>query len=179
MSKRGKPGRPEAARALVQELASDKHRARLHRFLLRRLSHWEDARDLMQEIYIRLLRIPDAEFVRDPVAYMYRTAIRVLNAHKRTAAQAPITFDSNLASAQAERRSDLQLDECLQKVSLDRQITRAVSRLPQIYRDVLLLRLSGLSKEQISIALGVSPHTVKKYATRALALLKQFASMDR
>jgi DNA-directed RNA polymerase specialized sigma24 family protein len=45
----------------------------LHRYLMRRLSNAEAARDLAQEVYLRLLRVPDAAAIRTLQAYVFES----------------------------------------------------------------------------------------------------------
>ena len=65
------PGK--ASVALFDE-AFREHRGRLYQYLRRRLANEEDAQDLAQEAYLRLLRVSRTELVRDPQAYLYRVA---------------------------------------------------------------------------------------------------------
>ncbi len=46
-------------------VAADRYEERLRQYLLKRLG-CQKANDLLQEIYIRLLRVPRSEFIRDP-----------------------------------------------------------------------------------------------------------------
>ncbi len=65
-------------RAIISQLLVD-HRDRLQ-FYLRPLSASEDdARELAQEAYLRMLRIKRRDLVRNPQAYLYRVARNLLH----------------------------------------------------------------------------------------------------
>ena len=53
----------------------------LRRFLQRRVKLSADVPDLVQEIYLRMLRIPDHEAIRSPEAYLFTVAQHVAQQH--------------------------------------------------------------------------------------------------
>jgi DNA-directed RNA polymerase specialized sigma24 family protein len=57
--------------------ASEVYSADLHRFPARRMHRPQDIEDLAQEVYIRLLKIDQGEFVKNPKAYILQTAANV------------------------------------------------------------------------------------------------------
>ena len=65
------PGRDFAARAVHD------YSAELHRYLRRRVAEAQDLGDLVQEVYLRLLRVQSIETVRNPLAYIYGIAAHV------------------------------------------------------------------------------------------------------
>src|SRR5688572_33285442 len=67
-------GTPAAAFAAT---AFEKHYRELHRFLVRRLPRTQDAQDVIQEVFLRVLRLPRTELVRKPQAYVYGIASHV------------------------------------------------------------------------------------------------------
>lgn len=58
------------------------HGKRLRRFLLARVRSVADAADLVQEVFLRLLRVEDHESIRMPEAYMFALANHVLYQHR-------------------------------------------------------------------------------------------------
>src|SRR5690349_7888834 len=87
------PGNPETSFAAeVQKLyGSD-----LYFFLLSRLRNEQDAKDVVQEIYLRLLRLGRGELVRDPHAYVYFVASQVLAQFRMRAKLSPLVYDTSL-----------------------------------------------------------------------------------
>jgi DNA-directed RNA polymerase specialized sigma24 family protein len=65
----------------------------LRRFLSARLRNRADVSDLVQEIYLRLLRVKNHEAIRNPQAYLYTIARYVLHQHALHRAAAPETMD--------------------------------------------------------------------------------------
>ena len=59
----------ETGQALVAALAAS-HGGQLRRFLSSRVRNAADIPDLIQEVYLRMLRIPDHDAIRSPEAYL-------------------------------------------------------------------------------------------------------------
>jgi RNA polymerase sigma factor (sigma-70 family) len=58
-------------------------------------------------------------------------------------------------------------------VETQQALKRALERLRPIEREILvLIKQEGMTHDEVAIALGLSKHTVKKYAVRSLAQLK-------
>lgn len=145
----------------------------LHQFLMRRLPCAQDAGDLMQEIFLRLLRLRRRELIRNPQAYLYGIASRVIRDYRLRMKSEKILFDSEIAQQRAEYPEHLAPDALPDGLSLERQLEQALKLLSPVHLQIFLLdRCSGLSQTEIAEKLGLSPHTVKKYAVQALALVR-------
>jgi len=59
------------------------------------------------------------------------------------------------------------------EIEFNREITRAVSLLPEKRRQIILLSMAGMSAEQIAGALNISINTVKSQKTKAYASLRK------
>lgn len=57
----------------------DEYHLRLLSFLRANLRAESDAEDISQEVYLRLLRIPEERVVEHPRAYLLRVAANVIN----------------------------------------------------------------------------------------------------
>src|SRR5690606_39913162 len=68
----------------VAEVIRDHHDA-LIRFLRRRLSVAEDAYDVAQETYIRMMKYEGSSEIKSPSAMLYKIAVNVANDHGRAA----------------------------------------------------------------------------------------------
>jgi DNA-directed RNA polymerase specialized sigma24 family protein len=53
----------------------------LWRYFVRRVRRRSDAEELAQEVYLRLLRVADADALRNPEAYLYAIAANLLKEH--------------------------------------------------------------------------------------------------
>ena len=78
----------------------------LHRYLERRLPTPQDADDVAQEVYLRLLRLDDTEFVREPQAYLYGVASNVVREFRMRSEleRERVTFDSTAAETRLRAR---------------------------------------------------------------------------
>lgn len=153
--------------------ACELYHADLHRFLMRRLQSTQQAQDLAQEAYLRLLRVEKASLVRKPRAYLYRIAINLVYEFRLRQQQEPVTFDSDVLAEVSEAVSDHpQLED--ERLANEQRVTALLERLPPLYRAILVLRKrDGLSYDEIARQLAISVHTVKKYLARAVAMCRE------
>lgn len=152
-------GRPDVYRLLVQ-----RYQQPLLGYLRGRLGCEEAALEASQETFVRAyfalpkLRKPDSFF-----SWLLGIAHRVVKETHR-ARQRRHSIDS-LVSELAESPRE--------GVSSHDQLTEAVSRLPDVYRQVILLRYyAGLSCVEISRMLDKPVGTVTKRLSRAYSLLR-------
>jgi RNA polymerase sigma-70 factor (ECF subfamily) len=155
---------------------------RLRRFVSARLRNAAaDTPDLMQEVYLRLLRINDHEAIRNPQAYLFTVASHVLYQHalRQSAtldSAGPIDFESRLhADLQADPAAEVETEQVLE------ELARSLQKLsPKAYATLVLNRCEGLTLEQIGERLGVSRDQVKKYLARALIHVREgLSEMNR
>lgn len=162
--------------AELVELAFARYRGGLQRYLIRRLDHAQNAQDLAQEVYLRLLRVDPAEIVRKPQAYMYRIASHVIYEFKlrEEHEKAHLTIDSEILAQLAEQVGDAASVEPWERLSTEREIEKLLQQLPPTEQAIILMqKRDGLSYEQVAERLELSVHTVKKYLFRALLRLRQ------
>lgn len=142
----------------------------LQRFLMRRLQSTENAQDLAQEAYLRLLHLERGEFVRKPQAYLYRIASNLVYEFRLRERNRPIMFDSEAFDHVAECTAEPLATEASDRMEIEQQLESILAELPPLYRAVLVLRKrDGLSYLEIARTLDISVHTVKKYLARAVA----------
>jgi RNA polymerase sigma-70 factor (ECF subfamily) len=157
--------------AFVDSLARE-HGARLRRFLASRLRYAaSDVPDLVQEVYLRLLRIPQYESIRSPQAYMFTIAFHVLHQHKLALADAPETVDPAALASEIDS-AEMHHDPALRAAARERlgQLETVLRELPpNAFVSFVLHRRYGLTLEEIAEQLGVSRAMVKKYLARAVA----------
>jgi RNA polymerase sigma-70 factor (ECF subfamily) len=158
----------EHPRALVAGLAKS-HGEELHRFLRARVRNIADVPDIVQEVFLRMLRIPNQEAIRSPEAYLFTIAQHVAQQHAMREATVPPSVDVSQLLTQLQAASDADpamqasADQCLEAFS------RALEKLsPKVRATFILHRQYGLSLEQISARLGISFPMAKKYLVKAL-----------
>lgn len=155
---------------------------RLRRFVSARLRNAAaDTPDLMQEVYLRLLRIDDHEAIRNPQAYLFTVASHVLHQH---ALRQSTTLDSvAFVDVESQLAADVQTDPAaeVETEQAFEELGRSLQKLsPKAYATLILSRCEGLSLQQIGERLGVSRDQVKKYLARALIHVRRgLAEMNR
>lgn len=150
------------------------HGVKLRRFLLLRLRNAADVPDILQEVYLRMLRVPNVESIRSPEAYLFTVAQHVVQQHglKQSATPPSVELSEMLNSARAvpdvDPVLDLDAQQCLE------QLQAELDRLPPKLRATFLLhRRDGLSLEEIAQRLNTSVPMVKKNLMQALVQLRQ------
>ena len=159
----------EEGHAHIEHLFRE-HNDALIRFLSARLGSYQDAREVAQEAYVRLLNLDRpgaANFLR---ALLYKTAAnlaidrlrhqRLVTSHQRASSSSPDLFASPA-------------DEVPEALDDIRILSRALSELPPPCRSAFLMsRVESLDSSEIAIRLGVTDRAVRKYIARALVFLQ-------
>jgi len=169
----GSPVTETDRQALVAGLI-DSHGQQLRRFLLRRVRNPADVPDIIQEVFLRMLRIPGSDAIRSPEAYLFTVAQHVVQQHSLREAATPPAVD--VTKMVAELHAPADADPAMQAAAdqaLER-LDRALERFSPKVRAVFILhRHHGLSLEQISTHLGISFPMAKKYLVKALLQIRQ------
>jgi RNA polymerase sigma factor (sigma-70 family) len=145
----------------------------LRRFLLPRVRVKADVPDIVQEVYLRMLRVPHWEAIRSPEAYVFTVARHVLQQHQLRQAAVPPSVELNRLLDQPEGPPDgnpvlaTAAEQCIEKLQ------RSLDRLPpKVQAAFMLHRRDGLSFDEIAAALGISRALAKKYILTALVQLR-------
>jgi RNA polymerase sigma-70 factor (ECF subfamily) len=151
------------ARTLDPQTLGD-HLDRLYRAAWALSGSREDAEDLVQDTYERVLRRP--RFVRrdDDLGYLYRTLRNTYFNARRTASRRPSVVadldDVQAPSARSESQPELAAEQHL--------VLEAIAALPDAMREVLVaVDIVGLSYAEAGKALGVHENTVPTRLARA------------
>ena len=148
-----------------------RHRELLQ-FLRSRLPGQEDAKDLAQEAYLRLLRLNNDRLIRHPEAYLFRIAANLVYEYWVNAKSGwqESAYEPDQLPSRAQATDELADNE----QAMD-DLKRALAILPPVQRNVLLLhRRDGKTYEEIAEDLGVSRDMVKKHLSKALARCRQY-----
>lgn len=157
----------------LAETAFEHHSAALRRFLARRLARCDDASDIVQEVFLRLLRMPDVDFVRNPQAYLFGMASRVMHERRQKSRYERVTFDSEVVEQRAAHPPHVAADELSEWIGAQRQVEQALRQLTRTQFQVLMAEVrDGLTHPQIALKLGLTVHTVRKYSVQALARVR-------
>lgn len=150
------------------------HLPRLRRMLRRRGRSPEEADDLMQELFIRVLQYCNqGREVRDPERFLKRAALNLsAQAHRREHRDLYVNEpveDLALADRSWAPEEIAIADECLERLQ------RSLDALEPRTRDVYYMhRIHGFSYERIAAHFGISVSAIEKHIARAtLALTKE------
>ncbi len=152
----------------VELLYRDQYPA-VHHMLQRRVGNPEDAADLAQEAFLRLMRYQDhsLESLR---FLLFRVAMNLAASHLRQQATRPqVDLDEVELIAEDEtpeaQLADNQRIECF---------IGAVQSLPERSRQMFVLRrLEGKGTREVADEVGLSTRMVEQHLTRAHALLRE------
>src|SRR3984957_1692038 len=156
------------ARHSIERLFAEQYAA-LVAFFYRRTRMKADAPDLAQEVYLRMLRVKDLDAIRSPQSYLFTVASNLLKEDAVLQRKRGSRVDV------AEASDNWQLQN-LPNFAGDLDTANRVERLrivlqqltPKCRAAVVLHYRDGLSYQEISNRLNVSPNMVKKYLTQAL-----------
>ena len=153
--------------ALVEQLATHQGQ-QLRRFLRTRVRNAADIPDIIQEVFLRLLRVSNHETIRTPEAYIFTIANHVAQQH---ALQATHTTAAALGAVLSELRAVAEADPAMEVMAQQcgELLDRALLQLsPKAQATFLLHRRDGKSVDEISRELGISRPMAKKYLVKAL-----------
>lgn len=123
----------------------------------------------MQEVFLRLMRIPSHDTIRTPEAYLLTIAGHVV--HQHTLRQAAVPTAVDIADAIAESEA-LVTPDSADELDLQQEVQaleRVLSELPENVRACFILqRLYGYSLDEIVARVGIARSTVKKYLVLAV-----------
>lgn len=156
-------------KTLVEKLFAD-HAGALLSFFHRRVRRQQEAADLAQEVYLRLLRIPDVDAIRNPEAYLFTVASNLAKEHGLRERHLNAALDIEEPAVQ-EQTADLPgFGTIIDTEARVKRLREVLKELPlKCQAAVAMQYWQGLSYEEIGRQLDISPHMVKKYLSRALA----------
>ena len=151
------------ARALDPQTLGE-HIDRLYRAAWALCGSREEAEDLVQDTYERVLRRPRFLRREDDLGYLYRTLRNTYFNARRTASRRP-QVAAQLGDVQtASVRSDVQPEQAAET----NLVLEAIAALPEPMREALVaVDLLGLSYAEAGKALGVHENTIPSRLARA------------
>ncbi len=169
-------------RQLLEELVSGnadaftdlyyRYGAQLHAHLLRMIKSEETAREIYQDIFMKIWERREGIDVDKPFgAYLYRIAVNKVYDHFRKIAREKRLANSIAASSEGFHRdteNGLLYDESL------RLIHKAIDQLPPARRQIYMLcKIENKSYEEIAALLGISTSTINDHIVKANRFLKK------
>lgn len=171
----------ESARAVsLGSVAAEVYCDQLHRYLLSKTGP-NHAADLAQEVYLRLMRVPLDDLIRNPEAYIIAVARQVVSefVRRERRTRSRICIDSEQVERLTEQPEELCADEPARWVSSSQFLEAFLSELPPEQAAALLLHeRDGLSYIQIAQTLEVSERAVERYLMKARERLHRYIAED-
>ncbi|HYC37293.1 MAG TPA: sigma-70 family RNA polymerase sigma factor [Usitatibacter sp.] len=164
-------GGAEVARPDTVERLFAEHNRALIRFLRTRVRSEQEARDVAQEAYVRLLQIDQPGTISFLRAYLFRTAMNIATDRMRAdgvrqhAHQDPV-FDEVLHEPDPERTALAR-----QQLALAIECLRELPSKPRLA--FLWHRLSDMSIPEVAERLGVTERMVRNYIVQALVHVRE------
>jgi RNA polymerase sigma-70 factor (ECF subfamily) len=148
----------------------DEYHVRLLKYLRGSLRTDTDAQDVLQEVYLRLLRVPEDRVIDHPRAYVFRVAANVINDWRAGQKMFETRAPEDLDQVPGPHNSDNDYDDGKRR----EQVGQAVAALPVHYRAALLLSTQhDMSYREIASHLDISERMVKRYIVKAYARLRE------
>lgn len=130
-----------------------------------------DLDDLVQEVFLRLLRYSDDTLIEYPQTYIFRIASNVASEWRERTKRRPTDDEACLAELQVE--TDDEPENVVAHSLVHTRVQSAVDRLPQRQRDVLVLHIhEELTCPQIAERLGLTRRIVRRDLAHAYAQLR-------
>lgn len=144
---------------------------RLRRFIRRRVASKEDAEDVIQEAYLRVLRYVAEHEVQDSERLLLTAArnLAVDSLRRRRVRDRTATDYAVIAAAD---QSSPAPDEAIYVQQRLRSVESALAELPPRCREVFVLhRIDSLTYSEIAARCGISVSAVEKHIARACLLI--------
>ncbi|HGM5880202.1 TPA: RNA polymerase sigma factor [Stenotrophomonas maltophilia] len=152
----------------------EEHAPLLRGFFVRRGAR-QDAEDLVQETYLRLLRAREGkgEPIANPEAYLFTVAQNLAREQAARRRWSTLSIEEiegpgqNLASGEC-------VEDAAEREQRRQRLQTLLETLPEHTRAVLVMQYrDGLSYKQIAERMGVSAHMVKKHVVRGLSVCRR------
>ena len=170
------PNDPDRADRIARMFV--KYGAEIQGYIARRIRSQEDARDLTQEVFARLIRSRHADGCESPSALLYEIATNLIIDRSRRRKSHRVDRhrpydDEETEGIGADPSCVLDSERRL------REVEAIILSLPDRCREVFVLsRFECLSYAEIAVRLGISVAMVQKHISKALLRLRQGVTHD-
>jgi RNA polymerase sigma-70 factor (ECF subfamily) len=153
------------------------HQRKVFSVAWRLLGNSEDARDAVQEVFLRVHKYLDRFSIEQEFSgWLYRIAVNVCRDIGRKRSAQVTSLDAEIESGKLNGLASLDDAESAAIVSQERRIiAAALDTLSKKERAAIVLRdLEGMSTEDVARILDSSPATVRSQISSARAKIKQY-----
>jgi RNA polymerase sigma-70 factor (ECF subfamily) len=129
----------------------------------------QEAEDVAQKTYLKLLQHPNPDAIHNPHAYLFKTAANLALDHLRRRTGWLRRHISDCTGAESSSALEAGPDATVDSVRQLQRFREALASLPPICRTVFLLnRIDGLTHKEIAQRVGISKKSVERYIIKAL-----------
>lgn len=146
------------------------HYKTLYTYVYQRVSCPELAQDVMQELYLKVMKIPDGTRIQNPKSYLIKMAFSVISDHFRNSSNNHETGRDDVIVA-LRNEGDVPEENVIRKNLLE-NLQQKLTKLPEEKRDILWLnRVNGWNYAKIAKHKNRSLSWVEKAMADALSLI--------
>ena len=161
-------GKPDRSHALAEVFRN--HHAALVRFVAVRTGSAEDAKEIVQEAYARVLALHRPGTISLLAGYLWRTAVNLATDRGRERALRQRFSSAARASGEREEFSAESTCEARERLAI---VERAIGELPPRCLQAFVLHvLNGLKFGEVGREMGISERMATKHVARALEYLQ-------
>ena len=151
----------------------ESHRLPLRNFFLRRVNSIAEADDLVQEVFLRMLKSNQDAPIENIQSYLFRVGTNTFRDYLRNKASRKADMHQPIEDT-VEIESGLSTERVLIGQQSVEILTEALKTLPTRTRDIFVLRaLQNRPFSEIAQLLELSTRSVEKHMAKALTLLEQ------
>lgn len=162
----------ETAKELVERLFAGNGTA-LVSFFRRFVREPSEARDLAQEVYLRMLRVRDTGKIQNPEGYLFTVAANLIKERHAMQRRHGSEVDAADEGIQVYLTEATNVDGEIDHAARVRRLREVLKQLPPKGQAVIMLQyMHGLSHKEIAERIDISPRMVKKYLAKSIALCR-------
>ena len=155
----------------------NKYQTRLYNLVYQLTNASPDSPDIVQEIFIKVYeKVSSFKGKSSVYTWLYRLAVNTALDYLKKVKRKKVVAVENIEKDFLQRQDNAKTPfEKLRKKEVQDQVRRAISKLPDKYRTVIMLReIEGASYREISQILGRSIGTIESRLFRARVLLQEY-----
>jgi RNA polymerase sigma factor (sigma-70 family) len=154
--------------SLIERLFAE-HGGALQAFFRRRIRSKSDAPDLVQEVYVRMMRVSHQESIRNPVLYLYTVANNLVKERAVLERQRGQRVEIDETEPHDELTLHPEFEGECDAALRARRLRMVLEQLRPKCKAAVVLRFAhGLSYREVGLRLGISAQMARKHVVQAL-----------
>jgi len=126
--------------------------------------------DLMQELFLRLLKSKGLDEARDPFAYAHRSAVNLAFEWRKKQKNKHLSLNSNLVT---EKQNPSTINMIIERENLEK-VLNATAKLKEPAREVVIMHyIEQQSYDQIALRMGKKPQHIRSICSKAMARIRE------